>query len=399
MPAYLPRHREAVLVSGAAEIAGGVGVLVPATRAARALVADRAARRRVPGERAHGARLRSDYRESRRGRCGRGCRSRSCSAGRSGGRPPRRSVTACYPEDRMVGVVRQLLPVRLDGLPRLRGRLDDRRAGLRHLGRGKRCRPPRSEVRSPASARCARRTRRASRRCIATPRARPGSPDAAPRRSSGAAPRLDRPTDPEPLRDRVKTCLPSAAQVRQLGDANGHVRPPLRRPAPGTTATASRHLPRLLQHLAARLRDLAAIVTCGRRHAARAARDHLAPAVTLTRHLPASVAGRQLHAVAQHGLDLLPARGAGLRRAAAGRPAAASRRRPAAEPATAALAFRIPAPYTSSGPRRRRRSRSRGSGRSPPCRAARARRAAPPRPPRAASPARCRRASVYLPSL
>jgi uncharacterized membrane protein len=32
MPPYLPLHREAVLVSGAAEIAGGVGILVPATR-------------------------------------------------------------------------------------------------------------------------------------------------------------------------------------------------------------------------------------------------------------------------------------------------------------------------------------------------------------------------------
>jgi uncharacterized membrane protein len=32
MPPYLPMHREAVLVSGAAEIAGGIGVLVPATR-------------------------------------------------------------------------------------------------------------------------------------------------------------------------------------------------------------------------------------------------------------------------------------------------------------------------------------------------------------------------------
>jgi uncharacterized membrane protein len=32
MPPRIPRHREAVLLSGAAEIAGGVGVLVPATR-------------------------------------------------------------------------------------------------------------------------------------------------------------------------------------------------------------------------------------------------------------------------------------------------------------------------------------------------------------------------------
>jgi uncharacterized membrane protein len=32
MPPYVPRHRESVLVSGAAEIAGGVGVLIPATR-------------------------------------------------------------------------------------------------------------------------------------------------------------------------------------------------------------------------------------------------------------------------------------------------------------------------------------------------------------------------------
>lgn len=34
MPPYVPRHREAVLVSGAAEIAGGLGVLLPATRPA-----------------------------------------------------------------------------------------------------------------------------------------------------------------------------------------------------------------------------------------------------------------------------------------------------------------------------------------------------------------------------
>jgi uncharacterized membrane protein len=32
MPPYVPRHRESVLVSGAAEIAGGVGVLVPQAR-------------------------------------------------------------------------------------------------------------------------------------------------------------------------------------------------------------------------------------------------------------------------------------------------------------------------------------------------------------------------------
>jgi uncharacterized membrane protein len=32
MPPYIPRHRESVIVSGLAEIAGGVGVLVPATR-------------------------------------------------------------------------------------------------------------------------------------------------------------------------------------------------------------------------------------------------------------------------------------------------------------------------------------------------------------------------------
>jgi uncharacterized membrane protein len=32
MPPYVPRHREAVVVSGAAEIAGGVMVLSPATR-------------------------------------------------------------------------------------------------------------------------------------------------------------------------------------------------------------------------------------------------------------------------------------------------------------------------------------------------------------------------------
>ena len=32
MPDYLPAHRELVLISGAAEIAGGLGILIPATR-------------------------------------------------------------------------------------------------------------------------------------------------------------------------------------------------------------------------------------------------------------------------------------------------------------------------------------------------------------------------------
>jgi uncharacterized membrane protein len=32
MPDYLPEHRELVLLSGAAEIAGGLGVLMPSTR-------------------------------------------------------------------------------------------------------------------------------------------------------------------------------------------------------------------------------------------------------------------------------------------------------------------------------------------------------------------------------
>lgn len=32
MPPYLPRHRELVYASGAAEIAGGLGVMVPRTR-------------------------------------------------------------------------------------------------------------------------------------------------------------------------------------------------------------------------------------------------------------------------------------------------------------------------------------------------------------------------------
>ncbi len=36
MPAYLPAHHALVLVSGAAEIAGGIGVLVPQTRRAAA---------------------------------------------------------------------------------------------------------------------------------------------------------------------------------------------------------------------------------------------------------------------------------------------------------------------------------------------------------------------------
>jgi len=32
VPDYLPAHRELVLISGAAEIAGGVGILIPQTR-------------------------------------------------------------------------------------------------------------------------------------------------------------------------------------------------------------------------------------------------------------------------------------------------------------------------------------------------------------------------------
>ena len=32
MPDYLPAHRELVLLSGAAEIAGGLGILIPKTR-------------------------------------------------------------------------------------------------------------------------------------------------------------------------------------------------------------------------------------------------------------------------------------------------------------------------------------------------------------------------------
>jgi len=34
MPAYLPAHRELVLISGVFEILGGLGVMLPATRAA-----------------------------------------------------------------------------------------------------------------------------------------------------------------------------------------------------------------------------------------------------------------------------------------------------------------------------------------------------------------------------
>jgi uncharacterized membrane protein len=37
MPAYLPLHRELVYLSGALEIAGGVGLLIPRTRRAAAL--------------------------------------------------------------------------------------------------------------------------------------------------------------------------------------------------------------------------------------------------------------------------------------------------------------------------------------------------------------------------
>jgi uncharacterized membrane protein len=36
MPDYMPAHRELVLLSGAAEIAGGIGVLVPQTQRAAA---------------------------------------------------------------------------------------------------------------------------------------------------------------------------------------------------------------------------------------------------------------------------------------------------------------------------------------------------------------------------
>jgi len=36
MPDYLPAHRELVLISGVAEIAGGLGVLIPQTRRAAA---------------------------------------------------------------------------------------------------------------------------------------------------------------------------------------------------------------------------------------------------------------------------------------------------------------------------------------------------------------------------
>ncbi|MGA8939955.1 MAG: DoxX family protein [Acidobacteriaceae bacterium] len=36
MPDYLPAHRELVLISGAAEIGGGLGVLIPRTRRAAA---------------------------------------------------------------------------------------------------------------------------------------------------------------------------------------------------------------------------------------------------------------------------------------------------------------------------------------------------------------------------
>ncbi len=36
MPGYLPAHRELVLISGAAEMAGGIGILIPQTRRAAA---------------------------------------------------------------------------------------------------------------------------------------------------------------------------------------------------------------------------------------------------------------------------------------------------------------------------------------------------------------------------
>jgi uncharacterized membrane protein len=38
MPDYLPAHHELVLISGAAEIAGGLGILIPQTRRAAAWV-------------------------------------------------------------------------------------------------------------------------------------------------------------------------------------------------------------------------------------------------------------------------------------------------------------------------------------------------------------------------
>ena len=37
VPDYMPAHRELVLISGAAEIAGGIGVLIPQTRRAAAV--------------------------------------------------------------------------------------------------------------------------------------------------------------------------------------------------------------------------------------------------------------------------------------------------------------------------------------------------------------------------
>ena len=65
MPRYLPAHRELVYASGVAEIAGGAGVLHPKTRRARGLVADRDARRGLPGQRRDGACTRSASSSSR----------------------------------------------------------------------------------------------------------------------------------------------------------------------------------------------------------------------------------------------------------------------------------------------------------------------------------------------
>ena len=59
VPPCLPLRREAVVISGVAEIAGGVAVLPPRQPPLRPLVAPRPAGRRLPGQRPHGGQPRA----------------------------------------------------------------------------------------------------------------------------------------------------------------------------------------------------------------------------------------------------------------------------------------------------------------------------------------------------
>ena len=94
MPPSLPPHREAVIVSGVAEIAGGVAVLAPPHPPLRPLVAARPARSRSSPPtstwRSTPSRCRgSTSTGSRAGRSGRGCR---CSRWRCSGSGARRAT-------------------------------------------------------------------------------------------------------------------------------------------------------------------------------------------------------------------------------------------------------------------------------------------------------------------